>query len=129
MAHTFTRADFELLAEQIANRQNWTLDLVDEGDMIAAWFSERHPNDAPGRPFGADAAQAYMRDGDAPVGIVELAALCVNWNMFSKQLGIALILETLFSDRPRELAHVSRETWIASSDYARCREAMADGFC
>lgn len=64
-----TRDEFKTAATKMAARNNWTLDVTEEGATICAWFSEPHPKDAPGRPYGADTAQAYMKDGDAPVGL------------------------------------------------------------
>lgn len=40
-----------------------------------------------------------------------------------KELEAAIRLEILFMDRPRALAHISREDWICSDDYRRCIEA------
>lgn len=64
-----TREQFKAKAREVAQREGWTLDIVEDAISIEAWFSEPHPKDAPGRPYGADTAQAYMRDGQEPVGL------------------------------------------------------------
>lgn len=64
-----TRQEFKDKAREIATRHNWTLDIVSEGTTIQAWFSEPHEKDEPGRPYGADTAQAYMNNGEEPIGL------------------------------------------------------------
>jgi hypothetical protein len=65
-------AEFRRRAGAIAARRGWTLDVVETDGEITAWFSEPHPRDEPGRPYGADTAQAYARPGEPPVGLTEL---------------------------------------------------------
>lgn len=64
-----TREEFKARVAAIAKARNWTLDIVENDGGIEAWFSAPHPKDAPGKPYGVDTAQAYMNDGEAPVGI------------------------------------------------------------
>ena len=65
-----TREEFKSAAAGMAKRHNWTLDIVEDARDIVAWFSEPHPKDKPGAPWGGDTAQAYMRDGEAPEGLI-----------------------------------------------------------
>jgi hypothetical protein len=64
-----TRREFKTAAAAMAARNAWTLDIVEEGSQVSAWFSKPHPLDKPGCPHGEDAAQAYMVDGESPIGL------------------------------------------------------------
>jgi hypothetical protein len=62
------RAEFRRRAAEIARRRSWRLDIQEPPVLprqIEAWFSDPAQRDV-------DTAQAYMIDGQDPVGLVEL---------------------------------------------------------